>query len=129
MMLDLAARTIGGPDASLTPHERGLIEAPLARLLARHAGISDRMAAMADPIALLVGLVMWGGRVMQLQSARALGTAPVRVPAPGVDLADRTPPPAAPPRQTIISGQGDPVVTFTPAPSGPIEMVEAAIYG
>lgn len=57
-----------GPDAAFTSQERGLIEPPLTRILARMSPSSAKMfSAVADPILLCTGLLMWGTRVFAKQ--------------------------------------------------------------
>jgi len=93
VMLDMAARSFAGPDAAMSSYERQLIEPPLGRILGRYGAVSDRLAGMADPIALLIGLAMWGGRIAQLSQTRQR---PARQPAPGVSPEARAVPPVRP---------------------------------
>lgn len=112
VMLDMAARSFAGPDAAMSSYERQLIEPPLGRILGRYGAVSDRLASMADPIALLIGLAMWGGRIAQISSTRQR---PERQPAAGVSPEARTNPPerAAPPPPPATPAPPHPEITVS----------------
>ena len=60
-----------GEDVRLTTAERNLIEPPLGRIMARMSPQgAAAFAAFADPVLLLTGLFMWGGRLMAAREAR-----------------------------------------------------------
>lgn len=124
MLIEMTARTLAGPDASLTSYERTLIEGPLKRTLKKYGGVSEKLSSIADPVALIFGLTMYGARVMQARAAME-APAPRRVTEGAATGAGAPPPPGVPPIQQPLG----PLATFVPAPdSGPgeMEMLDAA---
>lgn len=97
-----------GPDAVMSPIERGMIEAPAARIMQRMTpAAAQRVSALSDPLLLGVGLLMWGTRLRGIghQAAQdgsdaaraAMGPTPANTAAtsaPGVTTV--TPEPAIP---------------------------------
>lgn len=117
LMLDLAARSFAGPDAAMTSYERAMIEPPLGRILARHSAVSDRLASLADPLALVIGVAMWGGRVFDLAQRRRLAGLPASdatgASHAGATGAVETP---APPPPLVAPAPQQPEIMFSPAP-------------
>lgn len=125
MLLDMTARTMGGPDAAMTSQERQLVEGPLKRTLGKYGAVTNTLTTVADPVALVVGFGMWGSRIMasraQMIETQQQAERRVLVPgqAPGQAEERGTPPVQQPLGETA---------TFVPAPVfGPeTEMLDAA---
>lgn len=63
-MLDTAAMNVAGPHAVQNSFERSLIEPSLRRTLERGGAPAERVTALIDPLALVMGMTMWGTRVL-----------------------------------------------------------------
>src|SRR5690606_12447087 len=68
MMLNSAAHNIAGPEAEMNSLERALLEPAFTRILMRGGQASERLTSIIDPMALVVGMVMWGARVMGIRT-------------------------------------------------------------
>ena len=70
-IIDGLATSMIGEDAKMTPSERDLIQAPLARIIGRMDATSLAVVSQwADPIMLAVGLSVWGLRIAVLAKAK-----------------------------------------------------------
>lgn len=120
-LLDMTARTLGGPDAALTSQERTLIEGPLKRTLGKYGAVTEKIASVADPVALVVGFGMWGSRVLEcranLVAATAAADKRVLVPGGGGPVEER----GTPPIQQPLGELG----TFVPLAAAETEMLDA----
>lgn len=71
-MADFAALMLAGPGAGITPDERAMVEPAAVRMLARMSPAAvARYGGLMDPLALAIGLGMWGMRVASIASERA----------------------------------------------------------
>jgi len=65
--LDGLAVTVLGPEASLNDFERLMIQEPLERIMSRiHWETGEAVNRWMDPIMLTIGLIGWGGRLLQI---------------------------------------------------------------
>lgn len=70
MLLDTIAITAVGPQAAMSPMERGLIEPPLKRLMAEHLGAAALIGQWSDAISLVIGFSVYGMRLTGLMQAK-----------------------------------------------------------
>jgi hypothetical protein len=66
-LLDGLAVTVLGPEASLNDFERLMIQEPLERIMSRiHWETGEAVNRWMDPVLLTIGLIGWGGRLLQI---------------------------------------------------------------
>lgn len=66
-LLDGLAVTVLGPEAALNDFERLMIQEPLERIMSRMEWQTGEMVnRWMDPILLTIGLIGWGGRLLQI---------------------------------------------------------------
>lgn len=70
-LANLAAVAWAGPEAVMQAHENALIQPPLERIFARMPAETARKASfVVDPLLIVIGMGMWGARVIQIQAAK-----------------------------------------------------------
>lgn len=67
MMLNTVAMNIAGAEASMNSMERALIEPSFVRTLMNGGAQSERITQLIDPLALVIGMSMWGSRVLGIR--------------------------------------------------------------
>lgn len=80
-MLNTAAANLAGTDAVMNSFERALIEPSFIRTLGKGGKTADKITSLIDPLALIMGMGMWGSRVLgvrqQTQSKLQTPQAPI----------------------------------------------------
>lgn len=65
-LMDGVATMIAGPQCKANDIERDMIEEPLERLIQKmDVGAVELLSVWADPIALVMGMAAWGGRIIR----------------------------------------------------------------
>lgn len=95
-----------GPDAAFTAKERELIQPPLARLMQRLSPEDGaRFSAMADPVFLAAGLLIWGMRIWTMQQ-KAVKPAPATASRPTGPVVQ-----GMPSTESMVGHSADQIVT------------------
>jgi hypothetical protein len=69
-MLNTAASNIAGPEATMNSFETALIQPSLVRSLQRGGASAEKINTLIDPLALIIGMSMWGSRVLGVRQQK-----------------------------------------------------------